>query len=62
MLVAIVAGDIVVAQSEVNYLENSGVGVDEDVVGLDVAVHDAVGVEIVEALGKGGGTLKSWAM
>jgi hypothetical protein len=57
--VVLVRGIVVIAESEIDDLELSCLGVDEDVERLDVSVHDALGVNIVESLNGRIGTSKS---
>ena len=62
MVVVFRARDVVLAQAQVDQLEGLVGRVDQHVVGLDIAVHDPLRVEVVEGLGQEGGTLKSWVM
>lgn len=51
MLTILLPGNVVVAQAEVDQLEALVGGVDQDVEGLDVAMHDSAGVDVMQGLG-----------
>jgi hypothetical protein len=48
--VVLFRGEVVLAQAEVDYLELPSVFVDEDIKGLNIPMHDASRVNIVEPL------------
>lgn len=62
MVAAFLQRNVVVTEAEIDNFEGFVSWVDQDVEGLNVSVHDSVGVQVVEALHQMVSTLKSCLM
>lgn len=62
MVAAFLQRNVVVTEAEIDNFEGFVSWVDQDVEGLNVSVHDSVGVQVVEALYQMVSTLKSCLM
>ncbi len=60
--IVFLGGEVILAEAKVDDFELVGVMVDEDIEGLDVAVHDAFGVDVIESLCYEWVTSKSFLM